>query len=402
MYKVYKPTTDEDVEQIYELLRTVFKGEDVDRLVKRLLEFYPETGLSNLFTIKDDESTVATLMMIPQTWIMDGLELKVAEMGCVATHPDHRRRGLQQLLNREFDKKARVEGYDLCVLAGIPYFYRQFGYEYSVELDHFATIPVRQLPGKSRVSYRSFKESDIPEAMKLFEESQKSYFVEQKRTQAIWDMQQSTNFYNGEPFDSYTLTDEEGMIAYIRVKDDKKQKALYLNEACLRKKGDPEQVLGLLKRYCESNKLETIISRLSYEDVLSQRLKDLGASQNRPYAWQVKIVDYLGIFKKLTPLLERRLKSSKLKLDETLSFNFRKFTIQIKVKNGRIIDIQKTDDCNDRTIGLNPYIFPKLLLGYRRIEELEFAYPDFSVKNTHKDLMKTLFPASPGYIHHVY
>ena len=106
-------------------------------------------------------------------------------------------------------------------MAGIPYFYRQFGYEYSVELDHFATIPVRQLPGKSRVSYRSFKESDIPEAMKLFEESQKSYFVEQKRTQAIWDMQQSTNFYNGEPFDSYTLTDEEGMIAYIRVKDDK-------------------------------------------------------------------------------------------------------------------------------------------------------------------------------------
>ena len=404
MYKVYKPTTDKDAEQIYELLRTVFRGEDVDKLVKRLLEYYPETGLNNLFTVRDGGKIVATLILIPQTWIMDGFELKVAEMGCVATHPDHRRKGLQALLNREFDKTATNEGYDLCALAGIPFFYRQFGYEYSVELDHTSTIPVHLIKGKGRVvRYRVFKGSDIPEASKLFESSQKDYFVKQKRTQAVWNIQQSTHYYKGEPFESYILRDEGGILGYLRLREDKNQKVLYLNEACLRNNADPERVLGLLKSYCQSNKLETIVSRLSYEDELSRRLRSLGAEQKKPYAWQVKIVDYLKLFQRLAPLLEKRLKSSKFsKLDETLNLNFRKFTIQICIREGRIVEVEKTDDCSDRTIGLNPYVFPKLLLGYRRIGELEYSHPDFSIKHTHKKLMEILFPGGPGYIHHVY
>ena len=292
MYKVYKPKTEEDVEQIFELLRTVFKGEDVDKLVKRLLEYYPETSIHNLFSVRDDQNIVATLILIPQTWIMDGFELKVAEMGCVATHPNHRGRGLQQLLNKEFDKTVVKGDYDLSALAGIPYFYRQFGYEYSVELDHYTTIPVNLLQGKSGARYRAFKESDIHAAVKLFEESQDRYYVKQKRTRDIWRMQQLTNYYRGEPFEAYTLIDEEGMLAYMRLREDKNQKTLYINEACLRSPKASEKVLDVLKRYCKTNNLATLVSRLGYVDELSNRLLSLGAQQVQPYAWQVKIVDY--------------------------------------------------------------------------------------------------------------
>jgi hypothetical protein len=272
-----------------------------------------------------------------------------------------------------------------------------------VELDHCTTIPVNLLHGKSGARYRAFKESDIHAAVRLFEESQNRYFVKQKRTRDIWRMQQLTNHYRGEPFEAYTLIDEEGMLAYMRLREDKNQKTLYINEACLRTPEASEKVLDVLKRYCKTNNLATLVSRLSYGDEISHRLLSLGAQQVQPYAWQVKIVDYFKLFKKLIPLLEKRLASSNFrKLDDTLNFNFRIFTIRLRVKEGRIIEVEKTDNCTDRTIGLNPYVFPQLLLGYRRREELEHYCPDFRIKSAHKELVDTLFPGGYGYIHHVY
>jgi predicted acetyltransferase len=403
MYKFYKPSTDEDIKQIYQLMRTVFKSEEIDRLVKNLIENHPEITLDNLFCILDDGKIIASLIMIPQTWIVDGLEIKVAEMGCVATHPEYRGRGLQHILNEKFDNYASNNGFDLCALAGIPYFYRQFGYEYSVELDHMISLSLSAIQSKEVTKFRRFDVSDIQAASELLVKSQKRYFIKQKRTRDIWEIQQSTMYYKGEPFEAYSLRDAEGLLAYLRLRQSKKEKTLYLNEACVRDPEACEQVLNFIKSFGRRGRLEKLVSRLSYEDDLSQQLLNFGANQSRPYAWQVKIIDYLEMFKRIAPLLERRLKASQFSgLDEILNFNFRKFTINLKISKGVVEEVRKSDDCTDRTIGLNPYIFPQLLLGYKSREELEFAYPDFSVRETHKELIDTLFPTGPGYIHYVY
>ncbi|MCK4703635.1 GNAT family N-acetyltransferase, partial [Candidatus Bathyarchaeota archaeon] len=105
-YGFKKPRIDADVEQVYALMRIVFPKEDVDGLVRRLLDLYPPMTLDHLFAVTYGDETVASLVLIPQTWVMDGVELKVAEMGCVATHPDHRGRGLQRMLNERFDEAA--------------------------------------------------------------------------------------------------------------------------------------------------------------------------------------------------------------------------------------------------------------------------------------------------------
>ena len=127
--------TDGDIEQNLELMQKVFREDrDVENLVKKLIFHHPTMTLKDFFVIKHHGKVVASLNLIPVKWSIGGIPLKVAEMGCVATLAEHRHRGLQQRLINEFHEQVAEHGYDLCAIEGIPYFYRQFGYEYAIPL----------------------------------------------------------------------------------------------------------------------------------------------------------------------------------------------------------------------------------------------------------------------------
>jgi predicted N-acetyltransferase YhbS len=402
-YSFKKPHTDTDVEQVYALMRVVFPHEDVDGLVRRLLDLYPPLTMDHMFAVTYGDETVASLVLIPQTWVMGGVKLKVAEMGCVATHPDHRGRGLQRMLNKMFDEAAGNGGYDLCALAGIPYFYRQFGYEYSLDLGHKTTIPVSELPDtQPSLKSRGFTEADIPAAAELLDSHNSRYMVHCPRTMPVWMMQHMTGIYNGEPYEGYTLHEGGEMQAYVRIQPRPRDKTLVLKEAAATP-GAHEQVLAFLRRYCVENGLETIVSTLGYADSISELLAGFGAEQSMPYGWQVKIVDSLRLLEKIAPLLESRLAATKFSgLSERLNLNFRTYSVDLIFESGKAAGVSLSSDCSDRTIGLNPYIFPQLLLGYRSREELEYAYPDVRVAPSRRDLVDALFPKRPSYIHPVY
>lgn len=402
-YSLRKPRSDADVEQVYELMRVVFPHEDVDGIVRRLLNLYPPMTIDHVFTVTYGDETVASLVLIPQTWVMDGVELGVAEMGCVATHPDHRNRGLQRMLNERFDETAEAGGYDLCALAGIPFFYRQFGYEYSLDLDHKTTVAVSQLPEmRPSLEARGFTEADTPAAAELLDSVTSRYMVHSRRSMPVWRMQHKTGFYKGEPYEGYTLHDGDDLQAYVRVQPRPKDETLVLMEAAAAP-GVQVQVLAFLRRLCVENGVETLVSALGYVDPLSEQLLGLGAHQSPPYGWQVKVVDVVRLLRKMAPLLESRLEGTRLSgLTETVNLNFRRFSVNLVFEGGRLKGISPSGDCTERAVGLNPYVFPQLLLGYRSREELEHAYPDVRVATSRREMVDALFPKRPSYIHHVY
>jgi len=402
-YSFRKPRSDADVEQVYELMRVVFPHEDVDGIVRRLLNLYPPMTMDHVFTVTYGDEAVAVLVLIPQTWVMDGVELEVAEMGCVATHPDHRNRGLQRMLNERFDEAAEAGGYDLCALAGIPFFYRQFGYEYSLDLDHKTTVAVSQLPEmQPSLEAKGFTEADIPAAAELLDSVTSRYMVHSRRSMPVWRMQHKTGFYKGEPYEGYALHDGDDLQAYVRVQPRPKDETLVLMEAAAAP-GVHGQVLEFLRRLCLENGVETLVSALGYVDPLSEQLTGLGAQQSRLYGWQVKVVDVVKLLRKMAPLLESRLEGTRLSgLTETVNLNFRRFSVDLVFERGRLTGVSLSRDCSDRTVGLNPYVFPQLLLGYRSREELEHAYPDVRVAPSRRELVDALFPKRPSYIHHVY
>jgi predicted acetyltransferase len=395
--------TNDDVEQFLELMQQVFGQEDVTSLVKKLINNHPTMTLKDFFVVKHLGKIVAGLNLIPLEWSIGEVPLKVAEMGCVATLPDYRHRGLQKMLVKEFDKRVAEQDYDLCAIEGIPYFYRQFGYEYALPLDEETRINLDEVPDySSKLDIRPFTNSDMPKAMELLAKAQNRFYVHSIRSDQIWKMQQDTGLASTDKFESYVAEKDGQTEAYFRISKKPEAKELVLMEASDVDHQMGKTILKFIKDEGRRHGLDTLVSRLSHYDPLTEQLLALGAVEHVPaYAWQIRIMDYAKILMKMKPLFEKRLagSSSFSHLTEKLNFNFYRFNVQINVENGVIADVRETDTCEDRTIRLNPLVFVKLLLGYRSREELEMMYPDVIVRPSHKKLIDLLFSKLPSYVH---
>lgn len=398
--------TDDDIEQNLELMRKVFgQNSGVDTLVKNLIHYHPTMTLNDFFVIKHRGRIVAGLNLTPLKWSIGGVPLKVAEMGCVATLGEYRHRGLQKKLVNEFHRQAAEQEYDLCAIEGIPYFYRQFGYEYTLPLNERTTISLDQIPEyESKHKFRPFTEEDIPQAMHLLLQAQKKFYVHSIRDEQIWKMQHETGMASADKFEGYVVEKVGKMVAYIRVSDKPEAKDLILREAPDVDHHTGKAILKFLKDIGKQREFETLTAQTSYYDSLTEQLIALGAVKSiPPYAWQIRVIDYAKIFQKMKPLFEKRLTtSSYCNLTEKLNFNFYRYTVQVTVEEGAITDIHKLDSNEDRNIRVNPQVFAQLLLGHRSREELEMTYPDFIIRPSHKNLIDILFPKLPSYIHSAY
>jgi len=405
-FTLHRLETDDDIEQYLELIRNVFgQTSGADTLAKNLIDHHPKMTLKNFFVMKHQGRIIATLNLIPVQWSIGGIPLKVAEMGHVATLAEYRYRGLQRTLANEFHKEVERQGYDLCAIEGIAYFYRQFGYEYALPLLEETKIRLDQLPTSSaKANIRPFTRGDIHEAAQRLARSQERFYVHTIRDERIWRMQEQTKTASGDKFEGYSLEKDGEMVAYFRISDKPEENVLVLREASDADDHANEAILAFLKHVGKQRGFEHLMSRMSYQDPLTQKLVSLGAVQdNPPYAFQIRVPDYAAVFWKMKPLFERRLAESTYShLTEKLNFNFRRYTIQIHVEDGSIRDVQKLDTDEDRTIGLNPLVFVQLLLGYRSRHELEMVYPDFRIRQSHRYLIDVLFPKLPSHIHAAY
>ena len=398
--------TEEDIEQDLSLLRTVFGEEDkVDVFVRNLITNHPRMKLNDHFVIKHRGMIVASLNLIPQQWSLGGVTLKVAEMGCVATLPEHRHRGLIRRLIEEYYRHVADQGYDLSVIEGIPYFYRQFGYEYVLPLDYEAKIRFDKLSDFEVTStIRAFTDNDTTEVIRLLSESQRRFYIHLIRDREIWELQTKTGFAGGSRFEAYVVEEEGKVVAYFRVGERRKERELLLREVSDTDQMTAKTILRHLKDLGRQRGLDVLNAQIDYESPCAEYLVGLGATRRiPPYAWQIRITDHVKILQKMKTLLESRLAISMYRrLTEQLNLNLYRYTVQVTVENGLITSIQRFESNENRTMRFNPLVFTQLLLGYRSREELEAIYPDFRVQSSHMHLVDILFPKSQSYIHAAY
>jgi predicted acetyltransferase len=398
--------TPEDIEENLEIMRKVFGSDTgVDLFVKKLIYKNPRMALKNHFVIKHRGKMVATLNLIPMEWKIGGVSLKVAEMGCVATLESYRCQGLMRRLINEYHKAIADQGYDLSAIEGIPYFYRQFGYEYALPLDEETKISLEKLPRcTSEHLIRPFTDKDIPKAMNLLSQTQEKFYARSIRDEQAWRMQQETGMASEYGFEAYAVEKDDEMIAYFRISYKAQSKELVLREISDTDYSTSKDVLGFLRDIGMKNGHETLLARTSYYDPLTRILVTLGAEQRiPPYAWQIRVTDYVNLLQKMKPILEARIESSEYRgLNEIVNFNLWRYVIQIAFENGKIRNVQKLNAVEEYTVGANPLVLVKLLLGYRSRQELESCYPDFYVRAKYKRLVDVLFPQLLSYIHSAY
>jgi hypothetical protein len=79
--------------------------------------------------IEDQQSgdVVSTTCLIPWRVRFEGVDLRVAMLEMVVTHPDYRRRGLVRTQVQRFQQMVSQSEYDYSIIQGIPYYFVSMG-----------------------------------------------------------------------------------------------------------------------------------------------------------------------------------------------------------------------------------------------------------------------------------
>jgi hypothetical protein len=101
---------------------------------------HPTTSASD-FTVVVDENAdgkiASTMNLISQTWVYDGpsggIPFALGRPELVATDEAYRRRGLVRMQFEAIHAKSAARGEMVQAITGIPWYYRQFGYEMCVD-----------------------------------------------------------------------------------------------------------------------------------------------------------------------------------------------------------------------------------------------------------------------------
>ncbi len=126
---------------------------------------HPTFRIERDVTVVEDTASgriVSALFLIPQVWSYAGVPLKAGQPELIATHPDYRRRGLVRAQFEVIHDWSRAGGQLWQFIAGIAWYYRQFGYTYAVDLPPRPILWLGEAPSPStEFSLRTATHNDV-------------------------------------------------------------------------------------------------------------------------------------------------------------------------------------------------------------------------------------------------
>lgn len=415
-YHIRKANNKKDLNQIVELLNLVFHPEKVGSLGETLTNHLPGFSYEN-WVVAEERSTnniVSALCLIPWKWKMNGVELKVAEMGLVGTNPDHRGKGLMILINKKFDEILQEENYDLVGIQGIPGFYHKFGYNYSVEMENHLNLDLNDIKSISGGNMQIRKASKGDMEYLLNEDSifQSKFLLSSIRSDKHFEYilnEGRDTAYSTEIF----IFEENNKKAYCRILKEGFGKGLIVTELNGELiSGNLDEILNFLKQETVKREKPFIRFNINQKSDLAKELKKRNAKFGKSYAWQIKISSKLNFLKKINSVLQERISKSKFSnFTGTFRLDFYSEQIDIIISKGKIESIQE-GSCEELELAYNipNDLFAALALGHRTWEELQFNRPDLCSMNVImnpevdplndvcSDLINVLFPKEKSWI----
>jgi predicted N-acetyltransferase YhbS len=394
-----------DIKLLLEHVRVVF-SENVVPIVRRFLKYYPDFPLEDVFVIFDTNSgkIVANLCLIRSTCVLNGTEFTVGHMGIVGTHPDFRNQGLIRQLNEVFE--ARVAEYDLplVVIAGIPFYYRLFGYEYAISFGRTLPVPSESIPPlekgeKEPVTITKVTAKSFQEYLKCREKGNTYLDFYRKLTQRDYS------------FLSKGKLGEEGtIILYIVEKGNHTVGSfnmiaawgnIEIRELWLEDAQYIPSILRFTKQMTTKSGQLLHIQKPSKESLIPVLEQISGTTFGTAYAWYVRIPSIKHFLKTIKPVLEARLANSEFKgWTGTLRLSCYREGCTLIFSKGKLVDVKQLErkDIKDMDISIPPLVINQLLMGYRTFKELSMIYPDVIGRASKVPLVSVLFPKIRAYI----
>jgi predicted N-acetyltransferase YhbS len=380
-----------------------WNNEDEGRTCACFLRQQPGRTLDDAWLIEDlnAQETVATVCLIPWTFRYGDVLLRVAMLEMVLAHPGYRGRGLVRTLVQRFHARVTEQAYDLCVIWGIPFFYRQFGYGYAIDGDRGESLPARQIPdGTAAAFLRRAETTDIPLLQLLYAELVKPLALTVARDAAYWEYLLR---HAQHPFE--LLIDGSGGEARGYASIFRSAQRAHVLESSLPTISDAMALLRLAKQ----ETVQEVRVAGPADSTLATLVRGLGSQAVPGGQWLWRIPDLPQLLARIAPVLAARLAASPWRgLSGNIILNTYRAAYRLTFAAGSLahIDVLGFVDSSMGADGgdlcLPPDALLRLVLGYRRLDELVDAWPDISCKPEKRTLIDTLFPPMSAFVYTPY
>jgi hypothetical protein len=373
---------------------------------------HPTCGPDNVTLVEDTQTgqIVSSICLIPQVWTFDGIPFPVGRPEAVGTDPAYRRRGLVRAQFDVLHAKSDREGHLAQGITGIPWYYRQFGYEYAIDLDggrcvYPALIPPLKAGEVEAYRFRQATLDDLPLVMELYDRDCARSLVACPRSAAEW----KRSIFDAAPGTaSYrTLhiveTIEGRAVGLIKTSRELSWRGMFPVRMFSVLEGQSLRAvlpaaLRWLKTEAEAvgaavqKPLPTLHFELGEQHPVFEAAPEAFHKITPSYAWYMRMADVPKFLNHIAPMLERRLArsalsgfSGEIKVTEYVrGFN-------LIIEQGKITAAPWTPDDSDNAM-FPPYTFLQVLFGRRSLSELRYMHPDCILQDEAAAIFEVLFP----------
>lgn len=383
---------------------------------------HPTADISG-FTVVEEQETgriVSSLCTIPQTWRYEGIELPVGRPELVGTLAEYRQKGLVRAQMEAIHAKGAARGELMQGITGIPWYYRQFGYEMALDLGGGRSY-IWERPGnlvhladeEEMYTWRIARESDIPLLSQLYEQHCAPNLFSSVRTEAVWrhdlgghqaESVQARHFWvivhktlGDVGYVQFAIWEPSIVIHEVAVVAGHSLRAVALYLTRMFK--------GLAKMRVEKEKKKPVTNlffRMADNHPLVAALGRQLEQYQRPYAWYIRFPDVPAFLRHIQPVLEARLAASvmaghtgKLRLNL-----YRGGTLQLIFEQGILIEIDSyvKQEVADGDAHFPDLLLNQLLCGRRTLPELTAVHADCYGTAEAEILLGILFPKRPSLV----
>ncbi len=299
------------------------------------------------------------------------------------------------------------------MITGIPYYYRQFGYEMALELSggrggYEPQVPLLPEGQEEPYRIRPAVEADLPLLMRLHEQERRRSALSAVRDEALWrhelleKSQDNVNRLEFRIIESQAGT-PVGYFAHPWYAWGRMQAVVRYE---LEKGVSYQAVTPVVIRYLWEIGKENTQKRgktlnsfglwFGSEHPAYQAVAGRLVIDRPPYAFYVRVPDLPAFLRCIAPALAKRLSESACAAySGELKLSFYRDGIRIVFEDGRLATVEtwkpaiQKDEGNAAFPNLS---FLQLVFGFRSLPEIRHAYPDCWVTDEAGSLLEALFP----------
>jgi hypothetical protein len=388
--------------------------------VRDLMERPHPTFQPSDFTLVEETATgeiVSSLCLISQTWSYGGVAFGVGRPELVGTHPDYRRRGLVRAQMEVIHSWSEERGEPVQAITGIPWYYRQFGYEMAMTLGglrggYKPNVPEAKEGEETPYRLRPAKEEDLPFIARAYSQGNVRYPVSCIRDEALWHNElRGKNEDNANRLDLALIEAAGEPVGFIAHSPRVWKRRISIRRYELLPEASWLEATPAVVRYLwargeawagqdPGEELEAFFFSLGAEHPAYEVFRENLPRERKPYAWYLRVPELPGFVRHVAPVLEQRLAASILaSYTGELEINFYRSGLRLGFDRGRLSRVEPWQPASTEE---GKAVFPdltflQLLFGYRSLEELKHAFADCGTRdNTARVLLQALFPEQPS------